>query len=487
MTSCVEPIPVRNPRTGVTDYSIHPPSADQLHAISERIRAAQPRWDAAGVDYRARIIRRWADAMEGRRAELIRAEQTDTGRTRIATAMVDATIANIRTWADRAPSLISAARREGFSTVWPNVRYESQLRPYPLVGAIAPWNQPIFLSTVDAIPALLAGCGVIVKPSEYAPRFAAPLMDAVRDVPELAEVLQFIDGAGETGRELVEQVDAICFTGSVPTGRKVAEAAARRFIPAFLELGGKDAVIVTASADLERAVQATLRGGVYATGQVCHAIERVYVQRDLYSPFVDRLVEAANSITLNLDDEPGHVGPFIMEKQAVIADAHLDDAVRKGARILTGGKSEIHNGGIYIRPTVVVDVDHNMALMKEETFAPIIPVMPYDTEREAIELANDSEFGLSGAVLAGDVDEAKRIGEQIDAGGISLQDTTLTSAIISDAEKSSFRYSGLGESRMGPSAILRYFRRKALMTNTTEPVFMSSWVESAAETAGGAR
>src|SRR5206468_7249434 len=129
------------------------------------------------------------------------------------------------------------------------------------------------------------------KPSEFAPRFAEPLMDAVRAVPELAEVFTFVGGAGETGAQIVERADALCFTGSVPTGRKIAEACARRFIPCFLELGGKDAAIITGSADLERSVQATLRGATFATGQVCHAIERVYVERDLYEPFVDRLVE----------------------------------------------------------------------------------------------------------------------------------------------------------------------------------------------------
>lgn len=475
-------IPVRNPRSGEYDYEIQPPSPGELDEICAAVRAAQVRWDAAGVEHRSRVLLRLAEEMEARRDALVAAEQADTGRFKIADMMVGSTIGNIRSWAERAPGLIGAERREGMSTVWPNVRFESQFRPYPLLGVISPWNQPIFLSTVDAIPALLAGCGVIVKCSEQAPRFSGPLMDAVRAIPELAEVFTFTQGAAETGQALIARSDAICFTGSVPTGRKVAEACARRFIPCFLELGGKDAVIVTATADVERAVQATLRGGVYATGQVCHAIERVYVQRTLYKSFVERLVEAASEIKLSYpDDANGHIGPFIMEKQASVADAQLDDAIAKGARILLGGKSERHGGGVYMHPTVLVDVNHEMDIMVEETFAPIIPVMLYDDEDEAVLLANDSTFGLSGAVIAGSIEEARRLGERIDAGGISLQDTTLTSAIINDAEKSSFQLSGLGDSRMGPSAIMRYFRRKVLMTNTTDPVLMSSWAEPVPE------
>ncbi|ONH49746.1 Acyl-CoA reductase [Pseudomonas cedrina] len=474
-----QPIPVRNPRTGEFDFEIQPPSTIELDAICVSVRKAQVQWDAAGVEHRARVLLAWADAMEARKSELIAAEQLDTGRFKIAEMMVGATIGNIRSWAARAPKLLEAEHREGMSSAWGNVAFESQLRPFSLLGVISPWNQPIFLATVDAIPALLAGCSVVVKCSEYAPRFSAPLMDAVRAVPELADVFTFIQGAGETGQALIERADAICFTGSVPTGRKVAEACARRFIPSYLELGGKDAVIVTQTADLERAVQGVLRGGVYATGQVCHAIERVYVQRNLYPSFVNRLVDAASAIKLAYPgDANGHIGPFIMAKQAEIADAQLDDAVAKGARILIGGKSEKRGGGIYMPATVLVDVNHDMDIMVEETFAPVIPVMPYDEEADAVLLANDSKFGLSGAVIAGTVDEARRIGRQIDAGGISLQDTTLTGAIINDAEKSSFKLSGLGESRMGPSAIMRYFRRKVLMTNTTEPVLMSSWAES---------
>lgn len=471
-------IAVRNPRTGRADYVIDPPTNDALTALCTSMRQAQSAWEAAGVRHRADVMRQWGQALKRRRDEIIAAESLDTGRFRLSREIVDVTIGGVLSWCDRAVPIVEGTRREGMSTIWPHVKFESQLKPYALVGVISPWNHPFFLSTVDAIPALLAGCAVVVKCSEIAPRFSDPVMAAIQEVPELAKVFTFIKGAGETGQQLIEQVDVMCFTGSIPTGRKVAEACARRFIPAFLELGGKDAAIVTASADVDRAVTAVLRGAVFATGQICHAIERVYVHRSLYDTFVRKMVAEADKITLNYPEESrGQIGPFILERQAGIVDRQIDDAVGKGALILTGGKSERLGGGVYMRPTVMTNVSHDMEIMTEETFGPVIPLMPYDTEDEAVSLANDSHFGLSGAVIAGDEDEARRIGLQINAGGISLQDTTLTIAITRDVEKTSFNLSGLGESRMGPNSILRYFRRKAIMTNTGQPVAMRDLAE----------
>jgi len=283
-------------------------------------------------------------------------------------------------------------------------------------------------------------------------------------------VLTYVVGGGETGQQLIENVDIVCFTGSVPTGRKVAEACARRFIPSFLELGGKDPVIVTETADLERATDAVLRGSVYATGQICFSIERVYVQEKIHDAFVDKLVAKAEQLELNYPDiNRGHIGPFIFGKQAAVVDSQLEDAVARGAKIRTGGKSQNLGGGLYMRPTVLTGVTHDMKVIQDETFGPVIPVMKYKTKDEAVRLANDTIFGLSGAVIAGSEQEALELGYQIDAGGISLQDTTLTGAILRDAEKTSFNLSGMGGSRMGPASIMRFFRKKALMTNTLKP------------------
>jgi succinate-semialdehyde dehydrogenase/glutarate-semialdehyde dehydrogenase len=220
---------------------------------------------------------------------------------------------------------------------------------------------------------------------------------------------------------------------------------------------------VLASADLEMATDVVLKGSIANNGHACMSLERVYVQRPLYEPFVRRLVEKAEAVQLAFPDpRRGYLGPLIFEPQARIIQAQLDDARSRGARVLTGGRIETLGGGLYCRPTVVVDVDHSMKLMTEETFGPVIPIMPFDTPAEAIALANDSEFGLSACVLAGTVPEAMAVGREIDAGGISLNDGCLT-YMTYEGEKNSFRYSGLGGSRMGAQGLRRFFRRKALI------------------------
>jgi acyl-CoA reductase-like NAD-dependent aldehyde dehydrogenase len=185
----------------------------------------------------------------------------------------------------------------------PTVQVRSQFVPIPLLGVISPWNAPLMMSLMDAVPALLAGCAAIIKPSEVTPRFVGPIMETIRTVPDVAEVLTYVVGDGVTGQQIIENVDVVCFTGSVTNGRKVGEACARRFIPAFLELGGKDPVIVTASADVKQAAKAIVRGAVYNTGQVCYSIERVYAHEAIHDALVAALVEEAGQVELNYPDE----------------------------------------------------------------------------------------------------------------------------------------------------------------------------------------
>ncbi|MFL2771585.1 MAG: aldehyde dehydrogenase family protein [Rhodospirillaceae bacterium] len=472
-------IAAKNPRTGEVDYQFEVTSRSEIEEHCKRLSSEQIQWGKAPLSERISVMLKWADAVERHRESIIKAEAIDTGRWRISSEAPDTVIWGIRGWCERAESIINNAIDVGDSTTMPETKLAQQLIPFPLLGVISPWNFPLMLSSIDAIPALIAGSAVIIKPSEVTPRFVEPIQESIADVPELAKVLRYVQGAGETGQAIIDNVDIICFTGSVQTGRKVAEAAARNFIPAFLELGGKDPVIVTKSADIERATDAVLRGSVHATGQICFSIERVYVDLEIHDVFVDRLVEKSEEIVLNSEDiRSGHVGPLIFERQAHTIDHQLDDAIAQGAIIRTGGKSETIGGGKYVRPTVVTGVNHQMKLMRDETFGPIMPVMSYATLDEAISLANDTEFGLSAAVIAGDEKEAMAIGQRINAGGVSLMDTTLTGAILRDAEKTSFNLSGLGGSRMGPASIMRFFRKKALITNPSQPMRMQDLLES---------
>ena len=467
---------VRNPRSGVADCEFIAASAAETAAIARSLRSAQPAWAAQELAQRIAVVQRWRAQLTARQHDIVTALATDTGRYTIAAGELASLLAAIDRWCALVPDL--ALEEEGRSSAIPALTWRSQYVPYALVGVISPWNFPLVLSFIDAVPALLAGCAVFIKPSEVTPRFCAPLRAAIEAVPELAAVLCLFAGGRATGEALVESVDAICFTGSVRTGRLVAQNAARAFIPAFLELGGNDPLIIVASADVERAANIALRASCTATGQACQSIERIYVDRAIFEPFVTRLVERARRVELNWPDiHAGTLGPFIFAAQADIVAAQLADAVAKGARILTGGSLEEH-GGKWLRPTVVVDVRQDMDLMKEETFGPVMPVMPYDSIDSAIEFANEGAYGLSAGVIAGTLQEAEQIARRLDAGGISLNDGSLT-AFMHEAEKQSFKLSGLGASRMGPTGYTRFFRRKVLIRQTGTPLTLDMLAEKA--------
>lgn len=464
MADTTAPIPVRNPRTGEADYSIVPAGPDRIAAAAASLRAAQTAWAARPLAERIAVLQAWKAELVGARDALRAALFADTGRWRETVLEVDAVPKVVDRWCGEAPELLAPPPPRS-SRIIPTVTIDAVPTPYHLVGVISPWNFPLLLSLIDAIPALLAGCTVLVKPSEVTPRFMDPLNKTIAAVPDLAAVLAFVPGAGPTGAALIETVDAVCFTGSVATGRKVAEAAARAFIPAFLELGGKDPAIVLASADVERAAAACLSGSLSNAGQACQALERVYVDRRIHDAFLSSLVARAKRLRLAYPDpEVGEIGPMIFGRQAEIIADHLADAEAKGAKFLTGGRVERHGGGAWIAPTVITNVSHDMKLMTDESFGPLIPVMPFDTEDEAVRLANDSLYGLSAAVFAGTEAEARRVAARLEAGAVSINDAALT-AMVYDAEKNSFKLSGMGGSRMGAAGLTRFLRKKALLIN----------------------
>lgn len=466
-----EKLSVRNPRTGQIDCWIAPPTPDQLAESNTPRREAQIAWQQVGLEQRIEAMQQWKQAISSQKDELTKALVTDTGRWLESVLEVDSVISSIDRWCRLVPELFLEDVK---ATAIPFIQLQSQQVPYQLIGVISPWNFPLLLSTIDTIPALLAGCAVIVKPSEIAPRFIQPLLKTIASVPLLRDVLTYIEGAGDTGAALIEFVDLVCFTGSVATGRKVAEAAARRFIPAFLELGGKDPAIVLESADLELATSAILWGSVVNTGQSCLSLERIYVTESIFENFVDKLVEKAQRLKLAYPSvRDGQIGPIIAERQADIIKEHLRDAIEKGAVVRCGGLVEELDGGLWCRPTVLTQVNHSMKVMTEETFGPIVPIMQFANHEEAIKLANDTIYGLSAAVFAGSEEEAIALARHLDAGAISINDAALT-AIMHEGEKNSFKFSGLGGSRMGVASIKRFMRKKAFLIKT-QPISDPWW------------
>lgn len=460
-------LPVRNPRTGAVDFALRVNSAAEVADKAQSLRRNQLAWAAMPLEQRIGVMQRWLGELARKASAIAEADAQDTGGCHTSYLQGFITMGSVGGWVEDAAAALASARVTGPSKAMPEVDVSTQFVPYPLVGVIGPWNAPMMLVLLDAIPALFAGCAVLIKPSELTPRWVEPLFETVENVPELAGVFGFVQGDGETGQALIDAVDLVCFTGSVPTGRKIAVQCAERLIPCYLELGGKDPVIVTASADIERAVTAVLRGAVHANGMVCFSVERIYVHRSIHDAFVERLIEKAKAVRLNSDNPLAwHIHPFTFAPQAAIVAGQIAEAVAKGARLHTGGTVETIGGGLYMRPAVLTGVDHSMQIMREETFGPVLPVMAFDTAEEAIALANDTIFGLTASVIAGTADEALEIARHINAGSVFVQDTFLTFAKNRTIGSNSFGVSGLGGgSRTGPEAILRYVRRKAVLTN----------------------
>ncbi len=455
-------IPFYSPRTGEQEGEIPALGEQEIQGRAELLRAAQPAWSEAGPKSRCRTLQNWREELLARRQAIGEALAADTGRHLLTDLELTLVEQRIARWCKMAPRLL-AEPSEGRSQAVPSVRYRHQQVPYPLVGVISPWNFPLLLALMDTIPALLAGCSVLLKPSEVTPRFITPLLEATAAVPSLAKVLDIVTGPASTGTALVQQADLVCFTGSVRTGRQVAQVAAKRLIPAFLELGGKDPAIVLATADLENAARAILRSAAGGTGQGCQSLERIYVDAKVSEAFISTLVEQAQEIRLSCPDpRSGHIGPFINPRQADTVQRHLEDAKARGAHIHCGGQIETHGGGRWCLPTVLTGISHDMLIMREETFGPLLPVMSFHSKEEAIILANDSEFGLSAAIFAGTEEEALPLARHINAGAISINDAGLTT-LVDDAEKDSFANSGIGPSRMGATGITRFLRKKALL------------------------
>ena len=455
---------IRNPRTGLYDYTINIPSEKEIKVLCNNLKFNQADWSKQNIENRIKVLQQWKQEVSSFKQELISALASDTGRINETILEVDLVATSINRWCSIAQDYFKDEAIKQSSI--PFIQLQQQVVAVGLVGVISPWNFPLLLSLIDSIPALLSGCAVIVKPSEVTPRFVDVIQKTINAVPQLKQVFAYVQGDGSVGEAIVNNCDLVCFTGSTSTGKKVYDAASKNMTPVFLELGGKDAAIVCKGADVQRAAASILWGSTVNAGQSCLSIERVYVQQSIYKQFVDAIVSLAKNIELNsVDINKGEIGPIIFEKQATIINAQLQDAIEKGAVIEFGNASccEV-NGGFYCKPTIVTNVNHSMQLLQDETFGPIIPIMPFNTTDEAIALANDSVYGLSGAVFAETNEQAIEIANQLIGGAISINDCALT-AIMHEGEKNSFKLSGIGGTRMGANAIKRFMKQRVLIIN----------------------
>jgi succinate-semialdehyde dehydrogenase/glutarate-semialdehyde dehydrogenase len=318
-------------------------------------------------------------------------------------------------------------------------------KPLGVVGIISPWNFPWAIPLGEVVMALMAGNAVVLKPSELTPLVGVKINDVFKRAGLADGLLEVVTGDGTTGAALVEAgVDKIMFTGSVATGKRVAQAAAKTLTPVVLELGGKDPMIVLADADVETAASAAVWGAFSNSGQACASVERCYVHERIAQKFIASVVLKTQALKQNVGTtEDTDIGAMSSERQLALVEEHVGDAVAHGAHILTGGRRAVSLAGSFYEPTVVKDVDHTMTLMREETFGPVLPVMTFKTEEEAIRLANDSVFGLTASVWSKDARRGKRIAQKLEAGTVMVNEVLYTHG-IAQTPWGGMKQSGLG-------------------------------------------
>jgi acyl-CoA reductase-like NAD-dependent aldehyde dehydrogenase len=418
--------------------------AAEVRAAVQRARAAQPAWAAAGFDERAGVMRRALKVLIRRQEEFIDVLVRETGRSRVETIMMEifASCDSLSYHAKHAKRVL--ADHPARLHLLRNKKLVITYRPLGVIGVITPWNGPFILALNPSVQAMMAGNAVVVKPSEVTP-FAGRLVAELFAEAGLPEgVLTVVEGDGETGAALVEAgVDKISFTGSVRTGRKVGEACGRNLIPCTLELGGKDPMIVCADADLDRAAGGAVFGAFMNTGQYCCSTERVYVVEPVADALTAKIVEKVRALRQGKEGE-FDLGPMIWPHQLDVIERHVEDARKKGATIVTGGRRNAALGDLFYEATVLTGVTHEMLIMREETFGPVLPIVRVKDEDEAIRLANDSTYGLAANVWTKDDAKAMALARRIESGSICINDCAVTYGAL-EAPFGGRKQSGVGQ------------------------------------------
>jgi succinate-semialdehyde dehydrogenase/glutarate-semialdehyde dehydrogenase len=422
-----------DPATGEEIGRVPLLDAAEVAAAVAKARAAQPAWAKLSYRERARYILRAREVVLKRLEEIANLISRETGKpvTEAIAMEVVPTLDLMHYFADNAQKILKR-KRVGLGQYNYMARTSYIVyKPLGVVGIISPWNFPWATPLDEVVMALMAGNAVVVKPSELTPHTALKIADVFKQAQLPDGLLQIVTGDGSTGAALVEAgVNKIMFTGSVNTGKRVAEAAAKHLTPVVLELGGKDPMIVFEDAKLENAARAAIWGAFCNSGQACASIERCYVHESIAGKFVDIVVKETKLLKQNKPSTGDiDVGAMTNERQLEIVEDHVSDAVAHGAEVRTGGHRLDDSNGWFHEPTVVTKVDHSMKLMRDETFGPVLPIMTFKTDEEAVRLANDSIYGLTASVFTGDLERGKRIAEQIDAGTVMINEVVYTHAV----------------------------------------------------------
>jgi acyl-CoA reductase-like NAD-dependent aldehyde dehydrogenase len=453
-----------NPATGEVLRELECAGETEVRAAVSRARAAQPVWAEIGVRKRIAVLRKFQRRLHEKKSEIAEAITREAGK-----PVAEALTTEVLVVLDAARFLIDNAYRLLRDEPVPHGNLATKMKsgrlvrePYGVVGIISPWNYPFSIPATETLAALVAGNAVVLKPSEFTSLVALELEFLLHTAGVPGHVFQVVVGDGATGAALIHSrhgsgIDKLVFTGSVATGKRIAAAAAERLLPVVLELGGKDPMLVLDDADIDVASSAAVWGAFVNAGQTCLSVERCYVHRGLYEEFLYACVEKTKKLRVGhgLDPET-EVGPMIHDRQLRIVESHVDDAVARGARVLAGGSRLPALGKNFYPPTVLADVTHEMRIMREEAFGPVLPVAAFDTDDEVVRLANDSEFGLAASVWTRNRGRGERLARRIQAGTVMVNDVVSCFG-ISEAPHGGVKSSGIGRAhgRFGLEEMVR--------------------------------
>jgi acyl-CoA reductase-like NAD-dependent aldehyde dehydrogenase len=449
-----------NPATGEVLGQLDSAGPTELRAAASKARAAQPEWNAWGIKSRVQVLRRFQNILLARKSDIARRITAEAGK-----PVVEALLTEVLVVLDAARFLIDNAYSILREEKLPhgNVAMKSKSgrilhEPYGVVGIISPWNYPFSIPATEVMAALVAGNAVLLKPSELTPLIALELQTMLREAGVPDDVFHVLPGKGETGAALIKSdIDKLVFTGSVSTGRRIAQIAAERLLPVVLELGGKDPMLVLEDADIDVASSGAIWGAFVSAGQTCLSVERCYVHQSLYPAFLDACKEKARKLRVgNGMDAATEIGPMIHERQVRVVESQIEDARQRGARVLIGGTRLRDLGPTYFAPTVLADVDHSMRVMREETFGPVLPIAPFSNDAEAARLANDSDYGLAASIWTRNRARGESLAREIDAGTVMVNDV-VSCFSISEAPHGGVKSSGLGRThgRWGVDEMVR--------------------------------
>ncbi len=433
----------QNPADGSQLTPVTATPTSDVERVVSKARRAQRDWMKRSLDERADLLRALARHVLEDRKAIVEILSAETGRGETECLMSEIVgVADFVKQVLRAGKKALAPEKIKLSALdYPGKKIIVEMVPRGVVGIIAPWNYPLGNFFKSIFPALLAGNAIVLKPSEHTPRSGAWLADAAAAVlPE--GLVGLVQGGGEVGEALLEApIDAIVFTGSVRTGKRVASRAGEKLIPCSIELGGKDAAIVLSDCDLERTVAGVAQWGIHNAGQNCAAIERVYVEQAIADEFVKRLAGFVGSLRVAPQDGPSDLGPLQNEAQLAIVEQHVDDAKAKGAKVVCGGKRT--GKGLGYAPTVLDQCTREMEVVKKETFGPVIAVTRVKDAEEAVRAANDCVYGLNGSVWTTDIERGMALARRLEV-GVSLVNNHAITGILPETPWTGVKDTGPG-------------------------------------------